>query len=89
MENKKQDEEEGRSSSSDDCANALHDRDAQRRLRACDGAAHGGVHAHVNLVAVVGPCSVCARRRRDDAKEVRLPIIRRRSRGAVDVSGHS
>eukprot|EP00965_Chrysotila_dentata_P112825 3728219-Pleurochrysis_carterae.AAC.1 len=39
--------------------------------------------------AVVGPRSVCARRRRGDAKEVRLPVVQRRSRSVVDVRGHS
>eukprot|EP00965_Chrysotila_dentata_P141153 4665698-Pleurochrysis_carterae.AAC.1 len=53
----------GQSSSSDDCTNALHDGDAQRQWRACNGDAHGGVNAHqVDLVAVVGPCNVSAHR---------------------------
>eukprot|EP00965_Chrysotila_dentata_P079606 2625106-Pleurochrysis_carterae.AAC.1 len=47
LEKKKQDNKEGRSSGSHDCANALHDGDAQRRSRPCDGAAHGGVSAYV------------------------------------------
>eukprot|EP00965_Chrysotila_dentata_P104377 3446726-Pleurochrysis_carterae.AAC.1 len=61
----------------------------RRRLRPCDGAAHGGVNAHVDVVAVVGPCSMCARRRRDDAKEVRSSVIRRRSKIVVEISSHS
>eukprot|EP00965_Chrysotila_dentata_P032024 1067824-Pleurochrysis_carterae.AAC.4 len=65
-EKKMQDESrKGRSSGSDDCANALRDRDAQRRLHACEGAAHGGIRAHANLVTFVGPCSVGAYRRID------------------------
>eukprot|EP00965_Chrysotila_dentata_P136350 4509029-Pleurochrysis_carterae.AAC.1 len=51
-----------------------------QRLRGCDGLAHGWVSAHVDLVAaVVDPHSVCACIRRNDAKEVRLPVVRGRT----------
>eukprot|EP00965_Chrysotila_dentata_P062055 2056359-Pleurochrysis_carterae.AAC.1 len=40
LEKKKQGEKEGRSSGSDDCLEALHDGDAQRWLRGCDGLEH-------------------------------------------------
>eukprot|EP00965_Chrysotila_dentata_P185830 6135210-Pleurochrysis_carterae.AAC.1 len=33
--------------------------------------------------------SLCACGRRDDAEEVRLPVVRGRSRSVVDISGHS
>eukprot|EP00965_Chrysotila_dentata_P086911 2868480-Pleurochrysis_carterae.AAC.1 len=47
------------------------------------------VSAHVDLVApVVGPRSVCACRRRDNAEEVRMPVIRGRSRSVDDVSAN-
>eukprot|EP00965_Chrysotila_dentata_P248569 6208414-Pleurochrysis_carterae.AAC.4 len=41
---------------------------------------------HVDLGKVVGLCNVCARRRRDNAEEVRLLIMRRSNRGVVDVA---
>eukprot|EP00965_Chrysotila_dentata_P215135 6188585-Pleurochrysis_carterae.AAC.7 len=50
----------------------------------------GSVHVSQDLIAaVIGSHSVCICWRRDDAEEVRLPVIRTaRSRDVVDVSAH-
>eukprot|EP00965_Chrysotila_dentata_P173366 5722850-Pleurochrysis_carterae.AAC.1 len=44
-----------------------------------------------DLVAavVIGPRGVCACKRRNDAEEVRLPLVRGRGRRVDDVNGHS